>query len=103
MFFRWQSKLEKLALSIGLAGNMCLTFLFFPVTRGSSILAFLGITSDASIKYHIWLGHISMTLFTAHGLLYIIYWAFTHRISEVSLLFHIFFSFLLLSLLDELL
>lgn len=79
----WQAKLEKLALSIGLAGNMCLTFLFFPVTRGSSILAFLGITSDASIKYHIWLGHISMTLFTAHGFLYIIYWAFTHRISEM--------------------
>ncbi|CDP08776.1 unnamed protein product [Coffea canephora] len=78
----WQAKLERFALVIGLAGNVCLTFLFFPVTRGSSILAFLGLTSEASIKYHIWLGHLSMTMFTAHGFSYLIYWALTHRLSE---------------------
>ncbi|KAM3308251.1 hypothetical protein P3S67_009995 [Capsicum chacoense] len=34
----WQAKLERLALILGLVGNICLAFLFFPVTRGSSIL-----------------------------------------------------------------
>ncbi|CAI9101896.1 OLC1v1000050C2 [Oldenlandia corymbosa var. corymbosa] len=79
----WQAKLERLALVIGLAGNVALTFLFVPVTRGSSILAFLGLSSEASIKYHMWLGNIAMALFTAHGTLYIIYWGLTDRLSEM--------------------
>lgn len=80
---RWEVKLETAALRLGLIGNVCLSFLFFPVTRGSSLLPLFGLTSEASVKYHIWLGHIVMTLFTAHGLSYIIYWAVTHNISEV--------------------
>ncbi|KAJ0886434.1 putative ferric-chelate reductase (NADH) [Helianthus annuus] len=77
----WQSKLSSVALRFGLIGNLCLAFLFFPVTRGSSILSF-GLTSEASIKYHIWLGHIVMTLFTSHGVCYIIYWIVTKQTSE---------------------
>lgn len=68
---------------LGLVGNICLAFLFFPVTRGSSILQLIGLTSESSIKYHIWLGHIAMTLFTAHGLCYIIFWAKTNQVTEV--------------------
>ncbi|KAI5647210.1 hypothetical protein M9H77_33215 [Catharanthus roseus] len=79
----WQAKLDRAAVRLGLVGNICLAFLFFPVTRGSSILQVFGLTSEASIKYHIWLGHIAMTLFTAHGICYIIYWAVTHQISEM--------------------
>ncbi|CAA0830679.1 Ferric reduction oxidase 2 [Striga hermonthica] len=75
----WQTKVDRAGLATGLAGNLCLTFLFYPVTRVSSILPMLGLTSEASIKYHIWVGHMTMTLFTAHGLLYILYWAFTKR------------------------
>lgn len=81
---RWEDKLESSALLLGLVGNICLAFLFFPVTRGSSILRLIGLTSEASIKYHIWLGHTVMTLFTAHGLCYIIFWAKTSQISEVT-------------------
>ncbi|KAH6757467.1 hypothetical protein C2S51_038814 [Perilla frutescens var. frutescens] len=51
-------------------------------TRGSSILPMLGLTSEASIKYHIWLGNLSMALFTAHGLIYFLYWIITNRLSE---------------------
>ena len=69
---------------LGLVGNICLALLFFPVARGSSILPLFGLTSEASIKYHIWLGHIAMVLFTAHGIGYIIYWAVTDQISEVT-------------------
>ncbi|XP_042032635.1 ferric reduction oxidase 2-like [Salvia splendens] len=79
----WEAKLDMAALRLGLVGNIALTFLFFPVTRGSSVLQFLGLTSEASVKYHIWLGHIVMTFFTAHGLSYIIFWVSTHQLSQM--------------------
>ncbi|KAL6124158.1 hypothetical protein ACLB2K_076673 [Fragaria x ananassa] len=79
----WEVKLESASLRLGLVGNICLALLFFPVDRGSSILPLFGLTSEASIKYHIWLGHIVMVLFTAHGIGYIIYWAVTDQISEM--------------------
>ncbi|KAI3444512.1 hypothetical protein Pfo_001177 [Paulownia fortunei] len=79
----WQTKLDRVAIVTGVTGNLCLTFLFYPVTRGSSILPMLGLTSEASIKYHIWLGNMAMALFTAHGFLYIVYWTITNRLSEM--------------------
>ncbi|KAI4347578.1 hypothetical protein L6164_008380 [Bauhinia variegata] len=79
----WEAKLEISALTLGLVGNVCLAFMFFPVSRGSSILHFIGLTSEAGIKYHIWLGHTALVLFTAHGLCYIIYWINTDKISEM--------------------
>ncbi|KAL1220746.1 Ferric reduction oxidase 2 [Cardamine amara subsp. amara] len=79
----WQTKLESAALRIGLMGNICLAFLFLPVARGSSLLPAVGLTSESSIKYHIWLGHMVMATFTVHGLCYIIYWASMHEISEM--------------------
>lgn len=80
---RWQEKIESVALRLGLVGNICLALLFFPVTRGSTVLPIFGLTSEGCIKYHIWLGHVLMTLFTAHGVCYIIYWASTHQISQM--------------------
>ncbi|XP_075488833.1 ferric reduction oxidase 2-like isoform X1 [Primulina tabacum] len=79
----WQTKLDRVAIVTGVTGNLCLTFLFYPVTRGSSILPMLGLTSESSIKYHNWLGHMAMTLFTLHGFLYIVYWIITNRLSEM--------------------
>uniref|UniRef100_A0A7N0UDE8 FAD-binding FR-type domain-containing protein n=1 Tax=Kalanchoe fedtschenkoi TaxID=63787 RepID=A0A7N0UDE8_KALFE len=69
--------LNQVALWMGLVGNICLAFMFFPVTRGSSILPLFGLTSESSVRYHIWLGHIAMALFAAHGALFITYWALT--------------------------
>ncbi|KAL8136401.1 hypothetical protein V2J09_002402 [Rumex salicifolius] len=79
----WQAKLESAGLRLGLTGNVCLVFLFFPVTRGSSILAFFGLTSEISIKYHIWLGHMTMVLFTAHGICYVVLWACMDTMSDM--------------------
>ncbi|KAL6565952.1 hypothetical protein OROHE_005007 [Orobanche hederae] len=79
----WQTKLDRVAIVTGVTGNLCLSFLFYPVTRGSSILPMLGLTSESSIKYHIWVGNMTMALFTAHGLLYIVYWTLTNRLSEM--------------------
>ncbi|XP_031393556.1 ferric reduction oxidase 2-like isoform X2 [Punica granatum] len=79
----WEYKLETAGFWLGIVGNIALAFLFFPVTRGSSVLPLFGLTSEASIKYHIWLGHIVMTLFTAHGVIFIIVWIITHQFSEM--------------------
>ncbi|KAK4847441.1 hypothetical protein QYF36_001958 [Acer negundo] len=77
----WEAKLERTSLWLGVVGNVCLIFLFFPVARGSSLLPLFGLTSEASIKYHIWLGHLVMTFFTAHGICYIVFWVATNNIS----------------------
>ncbi|KAL7083211.1 hypothetical protein ACP275_14G147600 [Erythranthe tilingii] len=79
----WEAKLNTAALRLGLVGNIALSFLFFPVTRGSSVLPLFGLTSEGSVKYHIWLGHIVMAIFTSHGICYIIFWASTHELSEM--------------------
>ncbi|KHN26943.1 ferric reduction oxidase 2-like [Glycine soja] len=77
----WEEKLDSVALRLGVVGNICLAFMFFPVARGSCVLPLLGLTSESCIKYHIWLGHIAMLLFTSHGICYIILWAVTDHIS----------------------
>ncbi|XP_020574718.1 ferric reduction oxidase 2-like [Phalaenopsis equestris] len=79
----WEAKLYDVGLQLGLAGNMCAAFLFFPVARSSSLLPLVGLTSESSIRYHVWLGHLVMVLFTAHGLCYVIVWAFNGSINEM--------------------
>ncbi|EOA20050.1 hypothetical protein CARUB_v10000325mg [Capsella rubella] len=79
----WQARLEAMAIRIGLVGNCCLAFIFIPVVRGSSLLPVIGLTSESSIKYHIWLGHLLMTFLTAHGLCFIVYWASMHELSQM--------------------
>lgn len=86
-FGRWQAKFRSVSLRLGYIGNTCWAFLFFPVTRGSSILPLVGLTSESSIKYHIWLGHISTILFSAHTLGFIIYWAMTNQMAQVLALY----------------
>ncbi|CAA2964022.1 ferric reduction oxidase 4-like [Olea europaea subsp. europaea] len=70
----WEAKFRSVSLRLGYVGNTCWAFLFFPVTRGSSLLPLVGLTSESSIKYHIWLGHLSTVLFAAHSIGFIIYW-----------------------------
>lgn len=77
----WQTKFRTVSLRLGYVGNICWAFLFFPVTRGSSILPLVGLTSESSIKYHIWLGHLSMILFAAHTVGFVMYWAVTHQMA----------------------
>ncbi|KAG7655256.1 Ferredoxin-NADP reductase (FNR) nucleotide-binding domain [Arabidopsis suecica] len=79
----WQARLDSIAVRLGLTGHICLGFLFYPVARGSSLLAAVGLTSESSTKYHIWLGNLVMTLFTSHGLCYCIYWISTNQVSQM--------------------
>uniref|UniRef100_A0A0A0L8S6 ferric-chelate reductase (NADH) n=1 Tax=Cucumis sativus TaxID=3659 RepID=A0A0A0L8S6_CUCSA len=77
----WELKFRSVSLRVGYIGNICWAFLFFPVTRGSSLLPLIGLTSESSIKYHIWLGHLSNLLFALHTIGFIIYWALTHQLA----------------------
>ncbi|KAJ0968925.1 hypothetical protein J5N97_021802 [Dioscorea zingiberensis] len=79
----WMAKLDYASVWLGLTGNTCCAFLFFPVTRTSSLLPLLGLTSESSIRYHVWLGHIAMLLFTAHGIGYIVLWSAMGDLSQL--------------------
>ncbi|KAG2331058.1 hypothetical protein Bca52824_002238 [Brassica carinata] len=48
-------------------------FIYFPVHTGGAWI----------IKYHIWLGRLLMSIFTVHGLCFVIYWASMHEISQM--------------------
>lgn len=95
VWFSWEEKFRSVSLRFGYTGNICWAFLFFPVTRGSSLLPLIGLTSESTIKYHIWLGHISNVLFALHTVGFIIYWAITDQVALViSFLFFSFFTLL---------
>uniref|UniRef100_M1AMX1 Ferric-chelate reductase n=1 Tax=Solanum tuberosum TaxID=4113 RepID=M1AMX1_SOLTU len=78
----WMTKFRSVALRLGYVGNVCYAFLFFPVTRLSSILPLVGLTSESSIKYHIWLGHISMALAVLHSVGFVIYYAVSNQMIQ---------------------
>ncbi|GMY23712.1 ferric reduction oxidase 2 [Fagus crenata] len=79
----WQNKLDVSGLAFAVVGNIALSFIFYPVARGSSVLPLFGLTSEASIKYHMWLENIVVILFTAHGLCYITFWGLTKHINKM--------------------
>ncbi|CAN0824948.1 Ferric reduction oxidase 2 [Linum grandiflorum] len=75
----WQAKFRTWGLVFGFVGNICLAVLFLPVARGSPVLPLFGLTSEGSIKYHIWVGHLTLFLFTLHALSYVILWTIQNR------------------------
>ncbi|KAL2341483.1 hypothetical protein Fmac_009423 [Flemingia macrophylla] len=74
--------LEIMGLRLGAIGLMCLAFLFIPVSRGSVLLRYIDIPFEHATKYHVWLGHLTMVLFTLHGLLFVIAWAMDGRLVQ---------------------
>ncbi|KAL5993189.1 hypothetical protein ACLOJK_014112 [Asimina triloba] len=45
------------------------------VARGSVLLRLIDIPFEHATRYHVWLGHLTMALFTLHGICYVIAWA----------------------------
>ncbi|KAM3290889.1 ferric reduction oxidase 7, chloroplastic [Capsicum chacoense] len=74
--------LELTGLRFGFIGLICLAFLFLPVARGSVLLRAIDIPFEHATRYHVWLGHLTMALFTLHGLFYVIGWAMRGRLVE---------------------
>lgn len=59
---------------LGSVGLFCLAFLFLPVARGSVLLRLIDVPFEHATRYHVWLGHLTMLIFTLHGLCYVIVW-----------------------------
>ncbi|KAL4564315.1 hypothetical protein LXL04_028375 [Taraxacum kok-saghyz] len=76
--------LKHTGLRFGSIGLICLMFMFLPVSRGSIFLRLTNIPFEHATRYHVWLGHLTMTLFTLHGSCYFISW-----ILEDSVLTHV--------------
>ncbi|KAF3780020.1 Ferric reduction oxidase 2 [Nymphaea thermarum] len=79
----WQLKLWKVSVWLAFVGVLCTALLFIPVSRGSAILKVAGLSFEESIRYHIWLGHTAMAVFTIHGLFYVIIWASNNNLHEM--------------------
>ncbi|KAK4791865.1 hypothetical protein SAY86_022300 [Trapa natans] len=77
--------LELSGLHLGSMGLCCTSLLFLPVARGSVILRVVDIPFEQAARYHVWLGHLTMLIFTLHGLCYVVSWAIQgHLLQEVS-------------------
>ncbi|KAG0483081.1 hypothetical protein HPP92_011165 [Vanilla planifolia] len=74
--------LEITGLRLGSIGMFCLAFLFLPISRGSIILRMIDIPFEQATRYHVWLGHLTMAIFTLHGLLYVIAWAMQGKLLQ---------------------
>ncbi|KAJ6393372.1 hypothetical protein OIU77_022773, partial [Salix suchowensis] len=74
--------LKRMGGHLGSMGLYCMAFLFLPVARGSVLLRFINIPFEHATRYHVWLGHLTMVLFTLHGLLYIVGWAMEGNLLE---------------------
>lgn len=79
----WGKRLKRIGTHFGFIGVMCLNLLFLPVSRGSVLLRAIDIPFEHAVKYHMWLGHFMMSLFTLHGLSYIIAWAAEDRLIKI--------------------
>ncbi|EEF46631.1 ferric-chelate reductase, putative [Ricinus communis] len=77
---KWSWFFRMTARGFGLVGAFCLSFMFIPVSRGSVLLRLLNIPFEHAIRYHIWLGHLCMCLFTLHGSFYFIGWIMSGEI-----------------------
>ncbi|KAK1683376.1 hypothetical protein QYE76_044224 [Lolium multiflorum] len=72
--------LGKIGARFGSVGLFCMIFLFLPVSRGSVLLRLIDIPFEHATRYHVWLGHLTMSLFTLHGLCYLIKWFLEGRL-----------------------
>ncbi|KAL6838309.1 hypothetical protein ACP4OV_031813 [Aristida adscensionis] len=77
--------LDVIGLRLGSVGLFCMVFLFLPVSRGSVLLRLIDIPFEHATRYHVWLGHLTMALFTLHGLFYVISWSMQGHLLEEML------------------
>ncbi|KAK9823744.1 hypothetical protein WJX72_005103 [[Myrmecia] bisecta] len=69
--------LDRAAISIGQTIQPCLLLLFLPLPQNSFLNCFTGIPFVSMIRYHRWLGHVTLWVTTLHGSCYYVYWSST--------------------------
>lgn len=77
-------KLEYISVMLGWVSMIPLALLFLPVTRGSPILKLIDIPFEHAVKYHVWLGHLTLILVLAHGVAYLIFYSLMNEAHLVS-------------------
>ncbi|XP_002989049.2 ferric reduction oxidase 6 [Selaginella moellendorffii] len=82
-FLPWELWTYVIGLRFGFLGLFCLGFLLLPVARGSPLLRLIDIPFEHAVKYHVWLGHLTMAIFTIHGLCYVVVWTVQGRLEEL--------------------
>ncbi|KAL8138018.1 hypothetical protein V2J09_004019 [Rumex salicifolius] len=60
----WASMLRQEGADLGALGIICLALLFVPIARGSVLLRLINIPFENATRYHVWLGHLTMLLFS---------------------------------------
>ncbi|BFI31287.1 ferric-chelate reductase [Marchantia polymorpha subsp. ruderalis] len=85
---KWKLKLEAVALRFGVAAVIPFALLWFPVSRGSPILRFTGVPFERAVKYHTWLGMLTIWLLAAHGLCFIVFFSFGLHEPKIILHWH---------------
>lgn len=60
-----------------------INLLFIPVTRGSPILRLIDVPFEHAVRYHRWLGQLTMILATAHAAIYCMYYGSKQQIHLV--------------------
>ncbi|KAL4026419.1 hypothetical protein IC575_014849 [Cucumis melo] len=74
--------LEVMGVRLGSIGLFCLGFLFLPISRGSILLRLIDIPFEHATRYHVWLGHLTMIIFTLHSLAFVIVWSIEGRLLQ---------------------
>jgi len=67
-------KFEYISVMLGWVALVPMALLFLPVARGSPILKLIDVPFEHAVKYHIWLGHMTLILVLAHGVSYGIFY-----------------------------
>lgn len=77
-------KLEYTSVMLGWVSMIPIALLFLPVTRGSPILKLIDIPFEHAVKYHVWLGHLTLILVFGHGVAYLIYYSLMNEAHLVN-------------------
>lgn len=80
---RWALKWDKLSDTLGKALPFTIGCLFMPVARGSPILRLIDVPFEQAVKYHRWMGYLTVLLVVVHGATYGVYAGAIHKIELV--------------------
>ncbi|KAG0625701.1 hypothetical protein M758_2G074700 [Ceratodon purpureus] len=77
---KWALKWDKTSDMLGRALPFTIAVLFIPVARGSPILRLIDVPFEQAVKYHRWIGYLTVLLVFVHGATYGVYAGAIHKI-----------------------
>ncbi|CAM6010432.1 unnamed protein product [Sphagnum balticum] len=80
---KWILKLAQAAIMLGRTLAFSIALLFIPVSRSSPIMRMLDVPFEYAVKYHKWLGHITLTIVFAHSVIFITIFSYENKIAHL--------------------